>query len=111
MLSVTILGAAPVIIPIVVGIVCLGGGVLLGKYIVDTQLKKAQKTAEIIIEKAKETAEQIKKEKIAETKKEISQLKHEADQEIRERKRAVQEQENKVKCPPRRSCPGGGASC
>lgn len=96
MLSVTILGAAPVIIPIVVGIVCLGGGVLLGKYIVDTQLKKAQKTAEIIIEKAKETAEQIKKEKIAETKKEISQLKHEADHEIRERKRAVQEQENKV---------------
>ena len=96
MLSVVILGVANVIIPIVVGIVCLGGGVLLGKFLVDTQLKKAHKTAEIIIETAKETAEKIKKEKIAETKREIGQLKHEADQEIRERKRAVQEQENKV---------------
>ena len=96
MLSVVILSALTVVLPIVVGIVCLGGGLVLGKFIVDNNLKKANKTAEVIIDTAKENAEKIKKEKINEAKREIGQLKHEADVEIRERKRSVQEQENKI---------------
>ena len=96
MLSIVILSALTVVLPIIVGIVCLGGGLLLGKYLVDNNLKKANKTAEVIIDTAKENAEKIKKEKINEAKREIGQLKHEADSEIRERKRSVQEQENKI---------------
>jgi len=96
MLSVVILSALTIVLPIIVGIVCLGGGLLLGKYLVDNKLKKANQTAEVIIDKAKETAEKIKKDKINEAKREIGQLKHEADVEIRDRKRSVQEQENKI---------------
>ena len=54
MLDIVVLSVLDVVIPIVVGIVCLGGGLVLGKYLVDTQLKKANKTADDIIEKAKE---------------------------------------------------------
>ena len=85
-----------VVIPIFVGIVCLAGGYLLSKYIIEDKLQKANKTADVIIETAKETAEKIKKEKISETKKEISQIKYEADAEIRDRRRSVQELENKI---------------
>ena len=85
-----------VVIPIFVGIVCLIGGYLLSKYIIEDKLQKANKTADVIIETAKETAEKIKKEKISETKKEISQIKYEADAEIRDRRRSVQELENKI---------------
>ena len=96
MLELVVLIVLDIVIPVVVGIVCIGVGLVLGKLIVDSKLKKANKTAEVIIETAKENAEKIKKEKISETKKEVSQIKHEADQEIRDRKRSVQEQENKV---------------
>ena len=96
MLELVILSVLDIVIPVVVGIVCIGVGLVLGKLIVDSKLRKANKTAEVIIETAKENAEKIKKEKISETKKEVSQIKHEADQEIRDRKRSVQEQENKV---------------
>ena len=96
MLELVILSVLDIVIPVVVGIVCIGVGLVLGKLIVDSKLRKANKTAEVIIETAKENAEKIKKEKISETKKEVSQIKHEADQEIRDRKRSVQEQENKI---------------
>lgn len=96
MSGVIFLGVLEIVIPIAVGIVCLLGGLFLGKYLIDRKLKNANKTAESIIETAKITAEKIKKEKLHETKKEVSQIKHEADVEIRERKRSVQEQENKV---------------
>ena len=92
MLELVVLSVLDIVIPVVVGIVCIGVGLVLGKLIVDSKLKKANKTAEVIIETAKENAEKIKKEKISETKKEVSQIKHEADQEIRDRKRSVQEQ-------------------
>ncbi len=96
MMEVLILGVLEIVLPIVVGVVCLGVGFVIAKFYMDSQLKKANKTAEVIIDSAKEQAEKIKKEKINETKKEVSQIKHEADAEIRERKRSVQEQENKV---------------
>ena len=96
MLGFTVLSVLNVVIPIVVGIVCLVGGFVGAKTIIENQLKQANKTADVIVDTAKETAEQIKKEKISETKKEISQIKHEADTEIRDRRRSVQELENKI---------------
>ena len=96
MLGFTVLSVLDVVIPIFVGIACLVGGLIVGKSIIENQLKKANKTAEVIVETAKENAEKIKKEKISETKKEISQIKHEADTEIRDRRRSVQELENKI---------------
>lgn len=118
MLELIILSVSEIVIPIVVGIVCLLGGLLLGKLLTDNKLKKAKESAEnivgeakesaesivekakgsadVIIEKAKETAEKIKKEEIAETKKAVNQLQNEANQEIRERKKSIQDQENMV---------------
>ena len=96
MLGFTVLSVLNVVIPIVVGIVCLVGGFVVAKTIIENQLKQANKTADVIVETAKETAEKIKNEKISETKKEISQIKHEADTEIRDRRRSVQELENKI---------------
>lgn len=140
MLELIILSVSEIVIPIVVGIVCLLGGLFLGKLITDNKLKKAKESAETIvgdakesaesivkkakgsaetivgeakesaesivekakgsaddiIEKAKETAEKIKKEEMAETKKAVNQLQNEAAQEIRERKKSIQDQENMV---------------
>lgn len=66
------------------------------KEIIDKELSDANISAEKIIEEAKQQAEKKTNEKIAESKREIQQLRHEADDEIRERKRAVQEAENKI---------------
>ena len=96
MQELVILSALDVVIPIIVGIVCLLFGLIGGKILNDNKLKKANISAEKIIEEAKELAEKNKKEKIAESKKEIHQLKQEADNEIRDRKRAVQDAENKI---------------
>ena len=85
-----------VVIPIVVAVVFSGIGIFVGKFIVENKLKKANISAEKIIEDAKVLAEKNKKDKISESKREIHQLKQEADNEIRERKRAVQELENKI---------------
>ena len=96
MFGIVILSVWNIVIPIVVGLVFGGTGLALGVVLVQNKLKKANKTAEVIIKTAENEAEQIKKEKISETKKEINQIKHEADIEIRDRKRSVQEQENKI---------------
>ena len=96
MQELVILSALDVVIPIIVGVVCLLFGLIGGKILNDNKLKRANISAEKIIEEAKELAEKNKKEKIAESKKEIHQLKQEADNEIRDRKRAVQDAENKI---------------
>ena len=96
MQELVILSALEIVLPIVVGIVCLAGGIVIGILIISTKMKKANTSAEKIIREANEEAEKTKNEKIAESKKEIHQLKQEADQEIRERKRAVQDAENKI---------------
>lgn len=95
----------PIVILLVIGIavsvyVCLKQGVKKGKelqkQIIEKELSDANISAEKIIEEAKEQAEKTKNEKISESRREIQQLKHEADNEIRERKRAVQDAENKI---------------
>ena len=90
------LEALDILIPVLVGLVCLGGGTVLGIYIVNQKIKKAGKTAEKIIEDAEKTAEEKRRNSIVETKQEIHRLKQEADKELKDRKRNVQELENKV---------------
>lgn len=107
MLELVILGVSEIVIPIIVGIVCLVLGLFFGWFLYQRKINKAKESAESIIENAKEsadgiienakeTAEKIKKDEVSETKRTVNQLKHEADQEIRERKRSVQEQESKI---------------
>ena len=90
------LEALDILIPVLVGLVCLGGGIVLGIYIVNQKIRKAGKTAEKIIEDAEKTAEEKRRNSIVETKQEIHRLKQEADKELKDRKRNVQELENKV---------------
>ena len=95
-----ILNALNVILPIVIGIVCLGagigGGILIAKKMINDKMAKANISAEKIIEDANAKAEEKKRASIAETKQEIHQLKSEADREIRERRRSVADLENKI---------------
>lgn len=96
MISLMILDALNIVVPIIVGVVTLAAGALLGFFFHQYKMKKANKSAEKIIEDAKKEAELNKKNLVIEAKQEIHQLKVEADKEIRERKKNVQDLENKV---------------
>ncbi len=85
-----------ILIPLLVGVICLAGGAFLGTYLVNNKMKKAEKSANKIIEDANNIAEQKLKEKLSEGKQEIQQLRHNADNEIKERKRNIQDLENKL---------------
>lgn len=88
--------ALNIILPIVIGVVCLALGVVVGYIIYRKKITKAGKQAEKIVEEALEQAETNRKNSIMETKKEIYQLKQEVDKEIKDRKRNIQDLENKV---------------
>ena len=60
------------------------------------KLKKAEKNANNIIEKAKKDAEKSKRESILETKDEIHKLKLEAEKEIKEKKKEIKESEDRL---------------
>ena len=85
-----------IIIPVLVGLVCLVGGLGLGLWFITKKMKAAGKDAEKIIETAKKTAEDNRRNTIMETKQEIHRLKQDADRELKDRKRNIQELENKV---------------
>ena len=85
-----------IIIPVLVGLVCLVGGLGLGLWFITKKIKAAGKDAEKIIETAKKTAEDNRRNTIMETKQEIHRLKQDADRELKDRKRNIQELENKV---------------
>ena len=60
------------------------------------KLKRDNKTANNIIEKAKKDAEKTKRESILETKDEIHKLKLEAEKEIKEKKKEIKESEDRL---------------
>ena len=64
MFGIVILSVWNIVIPIVVGLVFGGTGLALGVVLVQNKLKKANKTAEVIIKTAENEAEQIKKENV-----------------------------------------------
>ena len=85
-----------VLLPILIGIICLGAGLALGIYIINQKFKKAQTSAEIILEEARKQAKEDQKETIKETKIEVQQLRSEANSDIQTRRNAVAELEKKV---------------
>ena len=100
-------GVMDVLLPILVGVVCLALGVGAGVFIILRINKKKGIDAEKIIEDAKKQAEDNRKKTIIETKqelyklkqdsdKEIKQAKADADREIKERKKSVTELEQKL---------------
>ena len=100
-------GVMDVLLPILVGVVCLALGVGAGIFIIVRINKKKGIDAEKIIEDAKKQAEDNRKKTIIETKqelyklkqdsdKEIKQAKADADREIKERKKSVTELEQKL---------------
>ena len=91
-----LVSAPDILIPVLVGLVCVVGGFALGFYLVSKKIKKAGKDAEKIVEEAQKAAEEKRRTSIVETKQEIHRLKQEADKELKDRKRSVQELENKV---------------
>jgi ribonucrease Y len=62
----------------------------------DKSLKKAQATADKIVEDAKKEADKAKKESVLEAKQEIFSLRKEAENDLRERRQVVVNLENKV---------------
>ena len=72
------------------------GGVFLGMFIGDRGISKAREKASLLIEEADKQAEKNKKQSLLETKKEIHNLKLEADKQVKERKGELAGVENKL---------------
>lgn len=88
-------------IAVIIAVVCVGLGIILGKFIFakDTkqQIIDAESQAKTIVKEAELTAENIKKEKLLEAKENFVQLKSEHDKEINERNRKIGDLENRAK--------------
>ena len=88
-------------IAVIIAVVCVGLGIILGKFIFakDTkqQIIDAESQAKTIVKEAELTAENIKKEKLLEAKENFVQLKSEHDKEVNERNRKISDLENRAK--------------
>ncbi len=86
---------------VIIAVVCVGLGIVLGKFIFakDTkqQILEAENQAKTIVKEAELTAETIKKEKLLEAKEKFVQLKSEHDREINDRNRKIGDLENRAK--------------
>lgn len=88
------------LIPLLVGIVCLGGGGVAGALVYRNYRNKkvgtTQAQADSILEYAKEEAKTLKREAIAEAREETQKLKIEQERKFRERNQELQKQENRM---------------
>ncbi len=91
----------PNVLYILIGILCLGAGIIAGKFIFAKDTRKkiqdADEHVQKIISEAQLSAENLKKEKLLEAKEKFVQLKAEHDREVLERNRKVNESENRIK--------------
>jgi len=89
------------LIAIIIGIVSLGLGVGVGKFLFTKDTKKqitdAENQAQIILKEAQIKADTLKKEKELEVKEKFVQLKSEYEKEVNERNRKIVESENRAK--------------
>lgn len=89
-----------VIIPIVVGIVCLSVGGVVGwiiyKRYSDKKVGSAEKRAESILESAKESAKALQASTLKEGKEELQRLKNDQERQFRERNGEIQKMENRL---------------
>ena len=89
-----------IFIRILLALLCLGaglvGGYFLRKYMNESKINNATKTANSMVEDAIKEGERIKKEKLLETKEEIHALRTELDKESRDRRNELQRLEKRV---------------
>ncbi len=89
-----------VIIPIIVGVVCLAAGGFIGyiyrKNIAEAKVAKAEEAVRQMIEGAQKRAETIKKETILEAKEEAYRIKSENERENKERRNEIQRSERRL---------------
>lgn len=88
-------------VTVIIAVVCVGLGIILGKFIfaknTKQQILDAENEAKSIVKEATLTAETIKKEKLLEAKENFVQLKSEHDKEINERNRKISDLENRAR--------------
>ncbi|MBW7953050.1 MAG: DUF3552 domain-containing protein, partial [Chitinophagaceae bacterium] len=91
----------PIILIIITGVVCLIGGILVGKLIFTPNFKKrideADLQAQSLLKEAELKAENLKKEKQLEAKEKFVQLKSQHDKEVFERNKKINDAENRIK--------------
>lgn len=90
----------PQVIAVVVGIVCVGVGLLIGyilrKNIGEKQIGSAEQKARNMMLDAENAAENIKKEKILEAKEEAHRLRADIEDEIRDRRNEINKTERRI---------------
>lgn len=90
-----------IVVPIIIGIICLAAGVGAGKLIfaknTRKQVEEAEDQARKIVKEAQSTAENLKKEKLLEAKEKFVQLKGEHDKDVLQRNQKISEGENRIK--------------
>lgn len=89
-----------ILIPIIVGVLCLVGGgaigVLVYRHNRNKKVGSAQEQANSIIDFAKDEAKTLKKEAIQEARKEAQKIKNEQERQFRERNGELSKQENRM---------------
>ena len=89
------------VVPLIIGLVALGIGIIAGKFIFAKNTRKqiddAELQAQTIIKEAELRAETIKKEKQLEAKEKFVQLQAEHDKQVLERNKKLGEAENRIK--------------
>ncbi len=94
------MGPIQIIITVLVGVVCLAGGVFAGilyrKRVGEAKIGSAEQRAKEITEEAEKQAETLKKEKLLSAQEEIMQRKNEMEQEIKERRAEISRTESKL---------------
>ena len=88
------------LIPVLVGVLALGGGTALGmfihKYVRDKKIGTTKAEAQTIVDNARSEAKALKKEAILEAREEAHKLKQEHDKQVREKNQELQRQENRL---------------
>ncbi|MGB9858408.1 MAG: ribonuclease Y [Moorellaceae bacterium] len=89
-------GAILILAAVLALIIGIGTGYVLHKYLVETKIASAEKTAAAIIEEAHKQAEAKKREALLEAKEEVHRLRHELERESRERRNELQRLERRL---------------
>ncbi len=89
-----------IVIPIIVGLLCLGGGGAIGALLYriyrNKKIGSTQQQADAIIDLAKDEAKSLKREAIQEAREETQKIKGEQERQFRERNSELAKQENRM---------------
>lgn len=89
-----------VLLPVIVGVVCIIAGVAVGfvitRYLANSSTKRAEEEARQLVSDAERQAETLRREAVVEAKDEVFKMKQEAQAENKERLREVRAAENRL---------------